>query len=430
MTPIQAVILAAGAGQRLGRGPKALVPFLGLRLIERSVLALRQAGVDEFIVVVGAGGAATAQAVTSSSRLRDVPLRAIVSERWQEGNGASAMAAMAAVRCPFLLAMADHVIDPVAVRRLMQETPPAILVDFAPGEGVLAEATKVTVDAGRVIAAGKRLQERAVDAGFFLCDESVVLAVREHVEKGQAEWSAIYPSVRPMAVDIAGGFWADLDTPEDFERAEGALLRSLTKADDGPVSRHLNRRISRQISRALVRTSVTPNQISLAVFLISVVGAGLFWAGGWFTLALGGILVQIASVLDGTDGEIARLRIQTSPFGGWLDATLDRYADAIVLVGITMALPVRGDAALAAAFAALFGSLLVSYTAARYEGAFHRRAPFQEGIVIPAKRDTRSLIVMVAGLTGALFPGLLVLAALTNAEVVRRVLLVRRHEVS
>jgi len=99
-------------------------------------------------------------------------------------------------------------------------------------------------------------------------------------------------------------------------------------------------------------------------------------------------------------------------------------------VGMTMALPVRSDAALAAAFAALFGSLLVSYTAARYEGAFHRRAPFQEGIVIPAKRDTRLLIVMVAGLTGALFPGLLVLAALTNAEVVRRVLLVRRHEVS
>lgn len=429
MARIQAVILAAGAGQRLGRGPKALVPFLGLRLIERSVLALRQAGVDEFIVVVGAGGAATGQAVTSSPRLRDVPLRVIVSERWQEGSGASAMAAMGAVRCPFLLAMSDHVIDPAAVRRLMQETPPAMLVDFAPAEAVLAEATKVTVDASRVIAAGKGLQERAVDAGFFLCDESVILAVREHVEKGQAEWNGIYPSVRPRAVDIAGGFWADLDTPEDFERAERALLRSLTKADDGPVSRYLNRRISRRISRALVGTSVTPNQISLAVFLISVVGAALFWAGGWFTLVLGGILVQIASVLDGTDGEIARLRIQTSQLGAWLDATLDRYADAIVLVGITMALPVRSDVALAAAFAALFGSLLVSYTAARYEGTFQQPAPFQEGIVIPAKRDTRSLIVMVAGLTGALFPGLLVLAALTNAEIVRRVLRVRRHRV-
>lgn len=429
MTRIQAVILAAGAGQRLGRGPKALVPFLGLRIIERSVLTLRQAGVDEFIVVVGAGGVATAQAVTSSPRLRDVALRVIVSDRWQEGNGVSAMAAMGTVRCPFLVAMGDHVIDPAAVRRLMQETPPAMLVDFAPGEAVLAEATKVTVDAGRVIAAGKTLQERAVDAGFFLCDESVVLAVREQVEKGQAEWNAIYPSVRPRAVDIAGRFWADLDTPEDFERAEGALLRSLTKADDGPVSRHLNRRISRHVSKALVGTSVTPNQISLAVFLISAVGAVLFWTGGWFALAVGGVLVQIASVLDGTDGEIARLRLETSPLGAWLDATLDRYADAIVLVGMTMALPVRSDVALAAAFAALFGSLLVSYTAARYEGAFHRPSPFQEGIVIPAKRDTRSLIVMVAGLTGALFPGLVVLAALTNAEIVRRVLRVRRHEV-
>lgn len=429
MKRIQAVILAAGAGRRLGRGPKALVPFLGLRLVERSVLALREAGADEFIVVVGAGGEATARAVASSPRLRDVPLRVVVSEAWEQGNGASAIAAMAFVRTPFLLAMADHVIEPAAVRRLLREPPPAMLVDFAPAEVILREATKVRVDAGRVVAAGKSLQERAVDAGFFLCDESVVLALREHLAMGQAEWNAIYPDVRPRAVDVSGTFWADLDTPQDFERAERVLLRNLAKAEDGPVSRYLNRRISGRISKALVDTSITPNKVSLVVFVISVLGAALFWTGDRFAFAAGGVLVQIGSILDGTDGEIARLRFQTSPLGAWVDATLDRYADAIVIVGITMALPVLDGSALVVAFAALSGSLLVSYTAARYEGTFHQPAPFQKGVVIPAKRDTRSLIVMLGGLTGALFPALMAIAALTNAEVVRRVLVVRRNAV-
>ena len=57
--------------------------------------------------------------------------------------------------------------------------------------------------------------------------------------------------------------------------------------------------------------------------------------GGYVTLALGGLIAQFASIIDGCDGENARLKFLKSDFGGWFDAVLDRYADALLLFGLT-----------------------------------------------------------------------------------------------
>ena len=65
-----------------------------------------------------------------------------------------------------------------------------------------------------------------------------------------------------------------------------------------------------------------------------MLGAFLFFLGGYITLVIGAILAQVASVIDGCDGEIARLKFQVTEFGGWFDAVLDRYADAFLLFGL------------------------------------------------------------------------------------------------
>jgi len=115
------------------------------------------------------------------------------------------------------------------------------------------------------------------------------------------------------------------------------LLKQLrSKPTDGPVARYLNRPISIRISKWLVNKPITPNQISLAAFLFSTVAALLFAVGYYPLLLLGGLIAQFASIIDGCDGEIARLKYQSSPYGGWLDAVLDRYADAFLLFGLTM----------------------------------------------------------------------------------------------
>ena len=81
--------------------------------------------------------------------------------------------------------------------------------------------------------------------------------------------------------------------------------------------------------------SITPNQVSLLSFIIGISGASLFFLGEYFYLILGGILVQIHSIIDGCDGEVARLKLRETKYGAWFDAVLDRYVDAGIILGLT-----------------------------------------------------------------------------------------------
>ena len=115
------------------------------------------------------------------------------------------------------------------------------------------------------------------------------------------------------AVDLEGLFWIDVDTPADRRRAERTLVSlAARKPLDGPVSRLVNRRLSGPISLVLLRAGVSPGAATVATFLFALAAAavlalGVVWPAA---LVLGGILVQLASILDGVDGEIARASLR------------------------------------------------------------------------------------------------------------------------
>jgi CDP-L-myo-inositol myo-inositolphosphotransferase len=181
---------------------------------------------------------------------------------------------------------------------------------------------------------------------------------------------------KAKAVEIDGHFWIDVDDPETFSRAEKAILTSLQdKPNDGPVSRYINRPLSVRISRRLVNHRITPNQISLFSFLCSVLAAGLFALDGYLALLLGGIMAQFASIVDGCDGEVARLKYQSSSYGGWFDAVLDRYADAFLLFGLMWhAYAGKTDGLiLLFGFLAIIGSFMLSYTADKHDSLMRDR---------------------------------------------------------
>jgi phosphatidylglycerophosphate synthase len=105
--------------------------------------------------------------------------------------------------------------------------------------------------------------------------------------------------------------------------AERALYRSLRKPQDGWTSRHINRYISLTISRWLVQTPLRPNQVSVAILGVGVLGAVLAARGTYGSLALGAALFQAQSVLDGCDGEMSRVSHRGSRLGEWLDTIGD-----------------------------------------------------------------------------------------------------------
>ena len=191
---------------------------------------------------------------------------------------------------------------------------------------------------------------------------------------------------------------------------------------DGFVSRHLNRRISGPLARLLAHTPATPNQVSIASLGLALACFGCFIYGYYIGAAL---LAQASSIVDGIDGDLARLKNMTSAFGGFMDSILDRYADALVVLGL--AIWASGEEARTqvwvTGFWALAGTFAVTYTRARIANA--PRTLFDRGIASAASRDVRLFIVMVGALAGQGFVTLIVLACLTNIIVLLRLFLAR-----
>ena len=140
------------------------------------------------------------------------------------------------------------------------------------------------------------------------------------------------------------------------------------KPTDGVVSRYINRRFSTAITAAILRSGapLTPNHISLLSFALGLAAAALYPLG---YPALAGVLVQVSSVVDGVDGELARALKMESKVGAFLDSVLDRLVDIAVILAIATYLlrASPGPLVALAAALALSGSLLVSYIHARGE---------------------------------------------------------------
>ncbi len=419
-----AVILAAGSGTRLGEPSKPLALVARLTLLERAVATLQRAGVGRVIVVVGHAK----DEVERFVRERELQVELVENEDFAAGNGSSAIVGGRAAGQRFLLMMADHLLEPEVVERMLScGAPFAVAVDTRPRNCELEDATKLRVHDGRVVAVSRELEDwNAIDAGVFACDGAVVHAAEQAMAAGEGTWNAvkrhwIADGHRLDAVDVAGLFWIDVDTPEDVQRAERLLLRQASaKPLDGPVARQLNRRFSRPISLLLIRLGIAPNLVTVASFVLTCLAAGVLAAGATATAALvvGGVLVQAASVFDGCDGEVARATLRTSPAGAFLDATLDRVGDAAVLVALAVAAGLD-SVTWAALAAALFGSLLAPYVKAAYEAAFS--SPFPAGAIrFGAGRDVRLLLIAVSAVTLEPLWGLIVVAALANLEAARR----------
>jgi len=198
----------------------------------------------------------------------------------------------------------------------------------------------------------------------------------------------------------------------------------MASAYDGYVSRYINRRISDPIAKLLARTRITPNQISWAAFCLAALSF-LSFIYNW-NIA-GGLLAQLSSVIDGVDGSLARLKGMSSSFGGFLDSILDRYADILIMLGLTIwsASNEVYPYVWLAGFLSITGTLGVSYSRARISTEF--RHYFDRGFLSLASRDIRLFIVMIGAIIGQGYFCLIVIATLTHLMIISRLIFTYRH---
>ncbi len=182
------------------------------------------------------------------------------------------------------------------------------------------------------------------------------------------------------------------------------------------------------VRNRLIESRLTPNAISLTGFALNLAAAALIVDRLFF---LAGLAFIVGSIMDTLDGRYSRMSGKGSVFGAFLDSTLDRMEEGIVLIAIGAYFASRhNQVAAAATVAAVLGSLMVSYTRARAE------ALGVECKVGLATRPVRVVILSI-GLVFAkgaslghfelLAPAVYVLAALTVFTTLQRILHVRRQ---
>jgi phosphatidylglycerophosphate synthase len=271
------LIVPAGSG---AVGPHT--PVAGLPLLRRIALAGRRAGLlpvlcgglgdaslcaEGIAVELGAGGEA---GPPGCRRIIVCPTNVIVQARWLRALAESS-------REPETLS-----VDPSMVA----------LVDTEDPGKVLAEAARASTADDLIAALGDRLRRR------------------------------------PASYDPRGRF--PLAGSDDTAEAEAWLLRSLVKDSEGFMSRHFERRISLAVTRRLAWTPITPNAMTLVSLAVGLGSAPFFLSARPAWQLVGALIFLTHSILDGCDGELARLKFLESPRG----ARLDFWGDNVVHVAV------------------------------------------------------------------------------------------------
>jgi CDP-L-myo-inositol myo-inositolphosphotransferase len=413
------------------------LPLFGLSPIERTALAFSRAGIRRFAL------AGHPQAVAALARVLDAgPCRRLRVRRLDS-------LAQITEGGPVLLARADCHYDRQLIARFVEATAGAaeavVAVDFrsaahdsdsAPARGAGLPQVGVwsheppariqRVGRGLVGADGVWIGLALVTAGFRRA-----AAASDDPERAWLEGLAGLLSREPVASFEVLERWRPVRGPEDLPRARRDVLAGSVRVGDGLVARHLNRPISLRITERLLARPVKPWQVSVMSFAATL-AAGLSFAIGHATT--GGLLAQCASILDGVDGELARVRYQDSAFGGLYDALLDRVGEAAVIGGMTAYAWMMGASVwvVALGFTALAGNSLSMLVKEKYGTQFRRPwAMEREGRWrwLLLGRDGRLFLTLIGGVTGHVELVLAYLALGTHVHAGARIARVRAEAI-
>ncbi len=203
----------------------------------------------------------------------------------------------------FILITGDRVITPSLLKQLIASREALTLYD-AQGHAIAARLTP-----GHL--------ERFEDKGSF--DE---LCEALHITQRQVD--------APELIRV--------QNKEDALCAKKALFKTLrkplTRNGDGLTAYLINRPISLSISKLLIKTPATPNHVTFFNLLLGIYAGYMLAAGEPMGIAIGALLMQLVSIFDGIDGELARMKLLQSPLGAWFDTVSDDVVRIATILGL------------------------------------------------------------------------------------------------
>jgi phosphatidylglycerophosphate synthase len=241
-------------------------------------------------------------------------------------------------------AQAIHEIDsPESLPRVVEH------IAFLDEQKVLALRANLVIDSPSL---GRLLQDENNKDIVFLAGnrkagaDLLFLATRSHILSIlQSLWSSepLDSKIQERATMLegVGGLPHAVGEGEGSGAAEDHLLKALaaqTKSSDGFLARTVSRRISPFFSKKLAHTRITPNEITIIGMSIGLLGALFLAQPNYGARLLGAFLFVLSVIVDGVDGEVARLKLQETPFGHYLDIITDNVVHIVLFVAIALGL--------------------------------------------------------------------------------------------
>jgi phosphatidylglycerophosphate synthase len=347
---------AGGAALALARRLRGLFwTGVGLAIYPRPV----RASLDRAAVEETAGGApatllyfpdAPSVSVPASARLAGLPIaERVIRAAIRAGYSRVVIWAPGSIRQTALARL---------LRRLALDTP-GIRVATVPREWDAAMASIQPADSVTIVGAGTvispsllaRAREIPAETGYTIdvaagpewpASGVIRMTAGDAIDRELVEDEVTERRTRarplPSGVEVSNGrglLAVRIADPAQLVEAEETIRRASYKDTDAKIAR-FNRRISLPISVKLIPTPLTANQLSIILVAIGFYSAWLFSLGHYWTGVLAAFLSLAASVLDGCDGEIARLKYQESALGCWIETFGDYSYYLAIFAGLTI----------------------------------------------------------------------------------------------
>ena len=280
---------------------------LGLGLARRTVMEASRAGYSRIYLL---------------ARKRAAPAGITAISNWSSLADACAMQPG-----PLIITHASILAEPDWLTRLTE-------IQTEPARWAATPHKMILIAAPAVASALAALE---VDKGAY-----DLTAVQERLTRHFGAPRAIPAAIDPLVVS----------TSADVNDAEWRLLRGLVKDTDGFMARNVERPISLRIARRLASTGITPNQVTLLSVGVGLCGALFFLSAHWLWQTVGALLFLAHSILDGCDGELARLKFQESRFGG----IIDYWGDNVVHIAVFACMAIGWSLSIGASWPLLLGA--------------------------------------------------------------------------
>lgn len=326
-----------GTGVLLVTGEQGFTEVAGLALWQRLLLNGRKAGIHTWVVLAWRDAQRLRDALATDTRFQGISCRVY------DIADASASAVTDALPTGKVVVMAcTAVFD----RQLLGKFQHLEAVTLAITTPPARTAERLMLQGGQVVATSDAATSAYGAADLLFCPgtclASLIQQAWEPLQKTTAPFKVLLPDLiattTVRAFEVSEPLWMPIEPPfaRNVAAAETALLRRLGRQGDSFIVRQVNRRLSQAFTRQLVQTAVTPNQITLVSALLGLSGAFLLAQPTQLAQVLGSLLFLWSTIIDGCDGEVARLTFQESDFGGKLDVMMDNVVHLFLFPGIAI----------------------------------------------------------------------------------------------